>query len=315
MDIEYLLLLQKLRMMLDGVLDPFLETLSYLVISSYSYLIMAAIYWCIDKKAGAMLLFNLSGGKVLNQTVKNTCCIYRPWIRDSRIVPVGDSIHTATGYSFPSGHTQIATAQFESIAVWQRKRKWLVVLCMLVVFLVMFSRNYLGVHTPQDVVVSFLMCSFVVFLNGYIIKWVNKSPNNDWIMLGIGTVLCIGFLLYITYKPYPIDYAADGSILVEPFKMMTDCYLAAGEYLGFLLGWTLERHFIKFEEKVSVPMRLGRFAIGGIILYLFGKFAKAPLISVLGAHWGIFTYLFCVMMFIMVLYPLVFHKITGKTQE
>lgn len=64
----------------------------------------------------------------MNGAVKLSVCAYRPWIRDSRIVPAGDSKVAATGYSFPSGHTMCATAMYGTTAVWQRKkRKWLAI--------------------------------------------------------------------------------------------------------------------------------------------------------------------------------------------
>lgn len=34
-----------------------------------------------------------------------TACVYHHWIRGGRILPAADSIRTAAGYSFPSGHT------------------------------------------------------------------------------------------------------------------------------------------------------------------------------------------------------------------
>lgn len=49
--------------------------------------------------------------------LKVTVCAYRPWVRDARIVPHGNSIITATGYSFPSGHTMNAATVFGGGAV------------------------------------------------------------------------------------------------------------------------------------------------------------------------------------------------------
>ena len=43
-----------------------------------------------------------SGNRVVNGLLKVTVCAYRPWIRDARIIPYGDSKTTATGYSFPT---------------------------------------------------------------------------------------------------------------------------------------------------------------------------------------------------------------------
>lgn len=302
MDIDYLLWLQQLRESTGGAFDSFFETISYVVISSFVFIFMAAIYWCIDKKAGAMIFMNLSMGNVVNQTLKNICCVYRPWIRDSRIVPAGDSMTTATGYSFPSGHTQHATAELGTIAVWQRKRKWLAAICIVGILLVMFSRNYLGVHTPQDVIVSFILCSAVIVANIFIMRWVDKKPNRDFIVFGIGMVLCGAFLLFVSLKPYPVDYNADGSILVDPVKMIADCYAAAGYFSGFLIGWIVERHFIHFEVPKTIISKIVTLVIGGGLLYGLSEIIK-PLKSGLGIWWGNLVYFALLFLFIMAIYP------------
>lgn len=283
MDIAYLLWLQELRNATGGVLDSFFETISWLVISTYAYLLMVAIYWCMDKKAGTMMAMNIGFGNVANQTLKNIFCVYRPWIRDSRIVPVGDSMTGATGYSFPSGHTQCATTEFGTIVVWQRKRKWISILCVIVVLLVMFSRNYLGVHTPQDVIVSCALCSLVIFLDYRLMHWVEEKQNRDLIVFMSGIVVCIVFLLFITLKPYPLDYAADGSVLVDPVKMMEDCYKAAGCALGFLSGWLLEKRFIKFEPMKKIWQKILCFIVGAVLLLLLVKFVCDPLVATVTA--------------------------------
>lgn len=302
MDIDYLLWLQQLRESINGVLDPFFEAVSYAVISAFAFIVIAGIYWCIDKKAGAMIFMNLSSGNVMNQTLKNICCVYRPWIRDSRIVPAGDAITTATGYSFPSGHTQHATAELGTIAVWQRKRKWLAVLCIAGILLVMFSRNYLGVHTPQDVIVSFVLCSAVIAVNIFIMRWADKKPNRDWIVFGVGMVLCGAFLVFVSLKPYPIDYTADGSILVDPAKMIADCYAAAGYFSGFLIGWIIERHFIHFEVPKGIVPKLITLIVGSGLLYGLSELLK-PVKSSLGIWWGNLVYFAFIFLFIMAVYP------------
>ena len=62
-----------------------------------------------DRAAGKRILAGFSLGLFLNGFLELLCCFYRPWIRDSRVFPYGDSKVTATGYSFPSGHSTFAT--------------------------------------------------------------------------------------------------------------------------------------------------------------------------------------------------------------
>ena len=49
------------------------------------------IYWAFDRKAGRKILAGLGGGLFINGFLKLTFCVYRPWIRDTRILPYGDS--------------------------------------------------------------------------------------------------------------------------------------------------------------------------------------------------------------------------------
>ena len=154
MDMEYLLLLQNFREGTNNALTPLMMQISEFVIGIVPLLVVAMVYWVFSKKAGAWILLNVSGTYWLNGILKLTACVYRPWIRDSRVIPAEAAFASATGYSFPSGHSTFATAYYGCGAVccWkQRKTRALSVVMVLLLAATMFSRNYLGVHTPQDV--------------------------------------------------------------------------------------------------------------------------------------------------------------------
>ena len=156
MDIDYLLLLQNFREATGNIFTPFFYAVSEFAISFWPIAFFALVYWAYDKKTGFWFLLNIAGANFLNGILKLTACVYRPWIRDSRIVPAGNSLFSATGYSFPSGHSTCAGAFYGSIGVNQwKKRKWVSVTAFVFAALTLFSRNYLGVHTPQDVIVGF----------------------------------------------------------------------------------------------------------------------------------------------------------------
>lgn len=57
--------------------------------------------------------------------------------------------HTATGYSFPSGHTQTATS-FWSVWMIHLNKKYFYYVGSALVLLIRLSRIYLGVHWPMD---------------------------------------------------------------------------------------------------------------------------------------------------------------------
>ena len=164
MDIDILLALQDFRNGPGAFLASFLSKMTWLGELNTVLVIMALIYWCVSKDFGVYFLMGWSGNRLVNGLLKVTFCAYRPWIRDPRVVPYGDSITTATGYSFPSGHTMNAATVFGGGAVRKDIPRGQRVVLGLLVLLVAFSRNYLGVHTPQDVLVGAVAGTLVMYL-------------------------------------------------------------------------------------------------------------------------------------------------------
>ena len=109
MDIDYLLLLQRFHEATGNALSPLMLQVSDLAIGFIPIAAMCLVYWVFDRAAGKRILAGFSLGLFLNGFLKLLCCVYRPWIRDSRVLPYGDSKVTATGHSFPSGHSTFAT--------------------------------------------------------------------------------------------------------------------------------------------------------------------------------------------------------------
>lgn len=125
MDISYLLLLQYLRELTGGIANSFFMFITDLGSSVLPFLVLAGMYWCIDKQIGEYMMLNTFFGDWINGVVKITACVYRPWIRSDMIHPVDEARLTATGYSFPSGHTTQAVAVWGGMAVSYRKEKLL----------------------------------------------------------------------------------------------------------------------------------------------------------------------------------------------
>ncbi len=103
MDINYLLALQDFRNGPGACLAGFFTKMTFLGEVTSVIVIMAIIYWCLNKELGTYFILGWGGNRFVNSFLKVTLCAYRPWIRDGRIIPYGDAMTTATGYSFPSG--------------------------------------------------------------------------------------------------------------------------------------------------------------------------------------------------------------------
>lgn len=308
MDIQYLLWLQELRNATGGVFDEFFNALSKVAVDLMPFLPFV-IFWCVDRKWGYRFILTLGIGDLLNGIIKLTVCAYRPWIRSDLIEPAGDSKVAATGYSFPSGHTTEATAVYGTTVAWQyKKRKWLAVLCGVLIALTGFSRNFLGVHTPQDVVVGFSVTLIIILVVGYGQRKIDGDDRKLDILSIIGLLTVIATLIYIIVKPYPMDYV-DGALLVDPGKMMNDTFKACGAFAGFLAGSYVERHYIHYE----IPEGAKNLPILGFVGFLIAFawkefFAPATIVLALGGHWGNFIGRGIMWFFVIAIWPVVIKK-------
>ncbi len=306
MDIAYLLLLQDFRQSIQDVGTPFVQGVSLFSIS-YLFLIPIFIYWCISKRSGLYIWASFCVADAVNAVLKLTVCAYRPWIRDPRIIPAGNAIATAGGYSFPSEHTICASTLYGGTAasMWPYKTlRALSLLCIVAILLTGFSRNYLGVHTPQDVLVGLLLGLTTLWGMHHLFDFLAIHPEheNKWLLGGF--LLAIVMLLFITLKPYPHDYV-DGKLLVDPQKMLNDAYRAIGFLLAFCPARYIEKRWIKFTE--------AGLSFKGILVGLLGllpvcwmlKHLTPPCVAFYGPRWGRLVFAVCIIFYVILFFPLV----------
>ena len=74
-------------------------------------------------------------------------------------------------------------------------------------------------------------------------------------ILVAGLLICIAAVLYYEYKPYPLDYLPDGSLLVDPAKMRGDAYEGVGFIASFVICRILEKRQLDFD-RISQKLRL-----------------------------------------------------------
>lgn len=305
---DYLLLLQNFRDLSGHIFDNFFLTVTMFGEVAIPVLFICCVYWCINKKSGMYILWCYTFGFLTNILLKTTACIYRPWILDSRIHPLAQAIPAATGYSFPSGHTAGAVSTWGGTVVAFWKNKIVRYLGILLVVLVMISRNYVGVHTPQDVLVSFIVGICLLFGINKLLQWVSAKQNRDLIITGSVTVLSILLLLYVNLKSYPMDYL-NGKILFDPTPVKIETFARIGGALGMFYGWLLEKRFLNFDNVGTVFHKIIRMILGGIVLSFLFVHAKDYFTGMFGLRCGLFLQHFVMGMFITYIYPFIFTKL------
>lgn len=310
MDITYLLFLQEFRNSIHDAWTPFMEWMSLFSIT-YLLFIPVFIYWCINKRKGLYILASYFTCTSLNAVLKLTACVYRPWIRDSRIIPAGNAISTAGGYSFPSGHTTTATPIYGGLAVtfWNSKTtKWLSVLCVIALLITCFSRNYLGVHTPQDVLVGLCLGILTLWAMARLFHYLSQHPQKEDVILLGAFILGALAIVYITFKSYPIDYV-NGKLLVDPQRMMNDAYKDIGTLMAFCPARYIEKRWIKFTE-TGLHLKGVVFGLIGLIpAYLIINYLHSPLVEWIGPHWGRFAFSTVLVFYLVTCYPWVLSRV------
>ena len=271
--IDFLLFLQNLRIGHFECFDKFF--LSVTIFGEYwlPTLICAIVYWCIDFKAG-MYLFSLEGINVLiSHLLKMIACVYRPWVLSDKIQPSELAVPFAKGYSCPSGHSAMSSSVLGGVAYLQRKKIPVCLFFICLILLVGFSRMWLGVHTPQDVLSGFAIGIILIFSVNRIINWAEKNTNRYLYLAGIINVFSVAALIYICYfNSYRIDYI-DGQLLVDPKKSIYLTFAVFSYVLGLINGCFICRKYFPFDPKQSsVKTRVARGLFGGVVTVVLLKY-------------------------------------------
>ena len=269
---------------LESIRTPWLDAVMAVVthLGEETVFMVAAllVFWCVSKRQGYYLLAVGFAGTVLNQFLKLLFRIPRPWVLDSDFTIVESARAQATGYSFPSGHTQNAIGTFGGVARFTA-RKWVRVTAIVIAVLVPLSRMYLGVHTPLDVGVAAVTAVALLFLLYPIMERSDVRHGVMAAVIGVMLALAVGYLLFVSLYHFPADVDADNlSHGVE------NAWKLLGATVGLLAAWWLDVRFIHFDTRAVWYVQLIKLAGGLVLLLAIRAVLKAPLAALLGAGAG-----------------------------
>lgn len=314
MDINILLMLQSFRNGPGAVFTEFLSKMTWFGEMNVVLIMLGLIYWCVSREIGTYLLMGWSGNRIVNGILKVSVCAYRPWIRDARILPETNALQTATGYSFPSGHSMNGASLFGGLAIKREIRTGFRVLLWIILGLIAFSRIFLGVHTPQDILVGAGAGVLVMFLTGKLLLWLEVHPDKDITIAVIGILIAVAAAIFSAVKPYPAEYDAAGKLLVDGLKMANDTFKGVGWFGAFLLGWLLERRFVRFTTEVTMQQRFFRLTGGLLGYYVISLIINPVIKAAVAGFTGTVITCFLQMFYITFLFPAVI-KLAERGKE
>lgn len=159
------------------VLNGFFSAFTQLGNAGFIWMVLSAALLLHPKtrRAGFWALVAMLFGLICtNIILKHAVARTRPWLVVEGLTALV-AVHDP--FSFPSGHT---CAAFAAGVTWARytKRRWLQVICIGQAVLMGFSRLYVGVHFPSDVLMGCLVGFFCAWLSYRFERWA-KSRRGE----------------------------------------------------------------------------------------------------------------------------------------
>lgn len=290
---------------LENIRTPLLDTVMGLVtnLGGEAVFIAAAIivFWCLSKSCGYYMMTVGFAGTIINQFLKLWFRIPRPWVKDPGFTIVESARAEATGYSFPSGHTQNAFAVFGAPARYFKSTALRIVLVLLIA-LTAFSRMYVGVHTPLDVGVSLIVGTVLIFVIYPFFRDMDRSPKKVYIIFGIFIVMAAAFVVFVELYDFPADIDTDNYA-----SGLKNAYMILFCAVGLLLTFYVDTKYVRFPTQAVWWAQIIKVVAGLGILLALKAVLKAPLLALFGGHSAAHgVRYFIVIIFAGILWPMTF---------
>lgn len=246
MDVIYnwgLDIIQAIQTIRSQTLDYVFLAITSMGSDIFYMLLLPLFYWCVDKRQSLRLFFLFMCSSWLNATTKDLLNQPRPYMLDESV-----KIGTTGGPGIPSGHAQSSIVFWGYLAMWAGKR-WFSIFSVAVIMLIGFSRLYLGVHFPTDLLGGWLLGLLILF-PGYSLTLKLEEHLSS---LSTSTIVLIGTII-----PTALSFILPTKYSVSPM----------GITAGLCLAIVLEKKYINFELSTRAGEAILRYCIG--IAGLFG---------------------------------------------
>lgn len=239
-------------------LDKIMSVITLLGGELFFMVIAVTVFWCVSKREGYYLMIVGFFGTVINQFLKILCCVPRPWIKDPDFTIVESARAGGHGVFLPQrSHTE------RRGHLWRHRRYtrrgWLRVVLVVLTVLIAFSRMYLGVHTPLDVGVSFLIAAVLVLVVYPLMEEADRRPVVLTYTI-LAMVVCSG--AFVGYLYLRGDTGAAAEDTANYVSALENGWKLLGATLGMLVSNIADRKHIRFETQAVWWAQIIKLAVG-----------------------------------------------------
>lgn len=298
-DGSILLAIQSIR---TPFLTGFFTVISEFGSESIHLPLIAFLFWCFDKRSAIRIGINYFLIMYVTQILKITFCVPRPWLRFEGLTTATNYAGEVSGFSFPSGHTTGAVSVYGTMITMTENRLFQGALAILIL-LIGFSRLYLGVHTPTDVLTGLLIGVILVAIANLAARSLAGNPALKTQIIAFGFAMILFGILYSTLKSYP-----EGTEL----KLKIDTMKTLGAAFGGLTGYLSEERFVRFERPRHWVARILVFVVGMASTFGLRVALKTPLVALFGGFADGFIRYAILTFWIAAAYPALFTAILRR---
>ncbi len=302
-------IIKSLRSIATPALDVFFRIITFLGEQYVLIIVIAILYFLFDKKKAQEVVFAVMTTLCLNNAIKGLIKYERPFVYSQDYEPADIALSEATGYSFPSGHSQNATTLYTSLAL-TFKKKSLIIIAISLIILIGFSRIYLGVHYPKDVLFGIIFGLACSFFSYFVHKKIKDNFKQQILIYSIALLVFVPFLFILWSNNY------------QELELVRDFYISFFFSLGYICAIILEHKYVDFQTSKNLKTNLLRLlgAIGSILIIYVGLKVLFGL-KIFPQEGNVFKIVFdCIRYFLVSfvglgLYPLIFKNILFKKED
>jgi membrane-associated phospholipid phosphatase len=264
-------LIQAIQVLMP-TLDAIMEFFTFLGKIEFYILLITFLYWIVDPGLGFRVFMVLLSTDIIATSFKQLLHQPRPyWIGDVQHLGAEE-----TSYGIPSSHAS------DSLAVWgylayQVKKSWMWVVSIAIFLIISFSRLYLGVHFPHDLIAGWMIGLIVLLLFVKFEKQVSiyLRMQSQTYQIGFGFVISILFIIIGVIVRFIISGTSDPESwahYASEARSLTHYFTLAGALFGAMAGYVMMKFRASFQVKGSWSMKLGRYLIGiiGVVITMYG---------------------------------------------